>query len=244
MISYDEQFLERIKGYMYATSKYENVLVNENKTAVSILNPVKGDKILHIAAAGVNIKKYIDLEDIELVEVDQNEEFASLANIDHIDIKEMPYDDNTFDKVIVIANFHHLPIEERKIVYKEIHRVLKSTGKFILGDVMKHSLQDFFLNGFVNKYNPNGHNGLFFDYKDLTLFRDSGFRTKIENTTYTWNFTSKNELEDFVYHFFNLMNLEKNQIYKEIKKYLVINQTEEGKITWNWRLLYFIATKH
>ncbi len=242
-MTYSEQFTNRIEGYMYASSKYENVLENENKTAVSILNPTKGDKILHIAASGVNIKKYINLEDIELTEVDQNEEFAHAGDVDYIDITEMPYDDNTFDKVIVIANFHHSNNTERELIYKEIFRVLKPDGKFILGDVMKYSLQDFFLNGFVNKYNPNGHNGQFFDYYDIELFRKTGFRIKIENASYTWNFESKDELEDFAYNFFYLINLEKNKIYNEIKKYLIVNQTDEGKITWNWRLMYFIATK-
>ncbi len=242
-MTYSEQFTNRIKGYMYATSKYQNVLENENKTAVSMLNPTKGDKILHIAASGVNIKKYIDLEEIELIEVDQNEEFAIIGDVDFIDITQMPYDDNTFDKVIVIANFHHSNNTERELIYKEIFRILKPNGKFILGDVMKYSLQDFFLNGFVNHYNPNGHNGQFFDYYDLELFRKTGFSTKIENASYTWNFESKEELEDFAYNFFNIINLEKYKTYKEIKKYLVVNQTDEGKITWNWRLIYFIATK-
>ena len=243
MTSYDEQFSKRIKGYMYASSKYENVLENENKTAVNHLNPTKGDKILHIAASGVNIKKYINLKDIELIEVDQNEEFADAGGVDHIDITQMPYQDNTFDKVIVIANFHHSNNTEREIIYKEIYRVLKPDGKFILGDVMKYSLQDFFLNGFVNHYNPNGHNGQFFDISDLELFRKTGFLTKIKNDEYTWNFESKDELEDFSYNFFYLINLEKHNTYKEIKKYLVVNETDEGKITWNWRLMYFIATK-
>ena len=36
------------------------LLENENLTAVRHLNPQKGDKILHIAAVGVNIKNYIE----------------------------------------------------------------------------------------------------------------------------------------------------------------------------------------
>ena len=60
-MDYNEKFKNRIKGYMYASSKYPKVLENENLTAVRHLNPQKGDKILHIAAVGVNIKNYIDI---------------------------------------------------------------------------------------------------------------------------------------------------------------------------------------
>lgn len=242
-MTYNEQFSNRIKGYMYATSKYENVLENENKTAVSMLNPTKGDKILHIAASGVNIKKYINLDEIELIEVEHNEEFSKAGGVDFIDITQMPYDNNTFDKVIIIANLHHSNNTERELIYKEIYRVLKADGKFILGDVMKYSLQDFFLNGFVNKYNPNGHIGQFYDYYDLELFRKSGFHTKLEGKAYTWNFNSKEEFEDFTYNFFHLVNLEKDKLYKEIKKYLTIKELEDNTLALNWRLIYFTATK-
>jgi ubiquinone/menaquinone biosynthesis C-methylase UbiE len=242
-MEYNTQFKNRINGYMYASSKYENVLLNENITAVKILNPQNNEKILHIAAAGVNIKKYIPTDiEIELIEVDQNEEFAKIGNIDHINLTNMPYDDNTFDKVIVIANFHHMNNTERSIIYKEIHRVLKTSGTFIMADVMKNSQQDHFLNEFVNMYNMNGHNGLFFNWSDLELFQKSGFMTEIKTMKYTWDFNSIKELNDFCYNFFNLKKINKSDIYTEIQKYLTLNQQNNQTIRWNWQLLYFIST--
>jgi len=239
-MEYNIQFKNRIDGYLYASSKYENVMANENMTAVNILNPQNNDKILHIASVGVNIKKYIPSNvRIELVEVEQNEEFAKAGNVDNINMTNIPYKDNTFDKVIVIATFHHLNNMERNIIYKEIHRVLKTSGTFIMADVMKNSQQDHFLNEFVNMYNPNGHNGQFFDSSDLELFQKSGFITEIKTMEYTWDFNSIEELNDFCYHFFNLKKLNQSDIYEEIQKYLTINQT----LQWNWKLLYFISIK-
>jgi ubiquinone/menaquinone biosynthesis C-methylase UbiE len=240
-MEYNIQFKNRVDSYLYAASKYENVLVNENMTAVNILNPQNNDKILHIAAVGVNIKKYLPTDiKIELIEVEQNEEFAKAGNVAYINLTNIPYKDNTFDKVIVITTFHHLNNMERNIIYKEINRVLKTSGTFIMADVMKNSLQDRFLNEFVNMYNPNGHNGMFFDSSDLELFQKSGFITEIKIMEYTWNFNSIEELNDFCYHFFNLKKINRSDIYTEIQKYLTINQT----LQWNWQLLYFISTKH
>jgi SAM-dependent methyltransferase len=239
-MEYNMQFKTRVDGYLYATSKYETVMANENMTAVNILNPQNNDKILHIASVGVNIKKYIPSNvRIELVEVEQNEEFAKAGNVDNINMTKMPYKDNTFDKVIVIANFHHMSNTERSIVYKEINRILKTSGTFIMADVMKNSMQDHFLNEFVNMYNPNGHNGQFFDSSDLELFQKTGFTTEIKTMEYTWDFNSIEELNDFCYHFFNLKKLNQSDIYEKIQKYLTINQT----LQWNWKLLYFISIK-
>ena len=243
-MDYDERFKNRVAGYMYASQKYEKVLENENMTAIRHLNPLSGERILHIGAVGVNFKKYIpDNVIIELVEVEQNKEFADYGGVNFIDLGDMLYDDESFDKVIVVASFHHFNEIERTKIYKEIRRVLKPQGTFILADVMKNTLQDKFLNGFVNKYNPNGHNGIFFNNSDLKVFESVGFDTQIKNEYYTWNFESKAELEDFCFHFFHLLKLEKVKIFDEIKKYLIVYEVSGGKIKWNWKLGYFIAKK-
>ncbi len=236
-------FRNRVKGYIYAVKKYEKVLENENMIAIKHLNPVKGDKILHIGSGGVNLKKYIlNIDDIELVEIEQNKEFADYDNIPFIMLDNMPYEDNTFDKIIVVSSFHHYTEKERPNVYKEILRVLKVGGTFILADVMKNSFQDYFLNDFVNKYNPNGHDGVFFSNSELKLFESAGFTTEIKNEYYNWSFESKLELEDFCFNFFHLLKLEKEKIYEEIKKYLVFHE-ENNKIKWDWGLIYFICKK-
>ncbi len=249
-MDYIEKFKNRVKGYLYASTKYDKVLENENLTAVRLLNPMKNEKILHIAAVGVNIKKYIDpVLGIDLVEVDQNEDFVKMGGEDYkyIDLNNMPYMDNTFDKAIVIANFHHSSESERRIIYKEIFRVLKPNGVFILGDVIKNSQQDKFLNVFVNEYNPCGHQGLFFDWSDLRLFNEVGFKTSIKKEKYKWIFESKEVLIDFCYNFFHLEKIEKSKIYDEIKKYLtIVNGSESGnnnncKLEWDWELIYFIS---
>lgn len=49
--------------------------------------------------------------------------------------ENMPFKDNTFDLIFCINTFHHIVGEKKKvIVCKEIYRVLKPNGKFILVD--------------------------------------------------------------------------------------------------------------
>ncbi|HCW52522.1 MAG TPA: SAM-dependent methyltransferase [Clostridium sp.] len=48
------------------------------------------------------------------------------------DSENLPYKNDKFDVIICNASFHHYPHPD--IVLKEIHRVLKDNGVFILGD--------------------------------------------------------------------------------------------------------------
>jgi ubiquinone/menaquinone biosynthesis C-methylase UbiE len=47
---------------------------------------------------------------------------------------ELPYRDQTYDRVLSSFMFHHLTVEEKQRTLGEVHRVLKPTGSFHLVD--------------------------------------------------------------------------------------------------------------
>ena len=47
---------------------------------------------------------------------------------------KLPFPDSSFDVVISTLVFHHLPTDVKKEALKEIHRVLKKNGRFLLAD--------------------------------------------------------------------------------------------------------------
>lgn len=49
----------------------------------------------------------------------------------------LPFADNSFDVVISSLVFHHLPTDIKKAALKEIYRVLKPAGRFLLADYGK-----------------------------------------------------------------------------------------------------------
>jgi ubiquinone/menaquinone biosynthesis C-methylase UbiE len=55
-------------------------------------------------------------------------------NFQTTSIDRLPYPDDSFDLVVSSMMFHHLPVNIKKKGLKEIHRVLKSTGRFFLSD--------------------------------------------------------------------------------------------------------------
>lgn len=44
------------------------------------------------------------------------------------DVAHLPFKDNSFDGIVSLHTLHHLPIDEQKIAYRDIHRVL-NTGR-------------------------------------------------------------------------------------------------------------------
>ena len=100
------------------------------------------------------------------------------------DIKKIPYDNKTFDKVIARMVFHHI-IEDTQKAMDECHRVLKKGGKMILieGIPPHHSVKRDYEEIFKLK-----EDRLIFDTKDLmNLMKYSGF-----NMIDAYEYTMKN----------------------------------------------------
>jgi SAM-dependent methyltransferase len=241
-MDYINLFSERAESYILTSKRYDSVLANENYNAAMMLKPEENDVILHLCAGGINIKKYITVN-CYLEEVETNPEFAKISGLRCVSPFKLPYPDNTFDKIFILANLHHSTNEERKLLYKEYCRVLKPNGKFVMGDVLQDSKQDNFLNGFVNQYNPCGHNGKFFTEDDKESMIESGFsKVDTQLCQYPWVFHSVDELNDFTSRLFYLKKIEKDKIFDEVIKYLDVEMTSEC-LMWNWKLLYFTCTK-
>jgi len=53
-----------------------------------------------------------------------------------MDAKELKFLDDTFDTVTAFFTFMYIPVEDYKIIFEEIHRVLKNGGDFVIWDVI------------------------------------------------------------------------------------------------------------
>lgn len=246
-MNYETSFINRAKRYCDAVNDLGYILDNEFTKCIEILNLQHNDVLVNVASGGIPLEKYIDKSlNIHYIPIETNTEFSKASNSMLCSYDNLKLLDNSIDKIIIHTNLHHCPNNERILFYKECYRVLKNNGKFIIGDVLKNSNQDNFLNIFVNQYNSNGHNGIFFTENDKELIEKAGFTVETKITNYKWFFENKNDMIEFTRKLFGLDKLDddinKHEIiYENIQKYLDIEEIN-NKYYWNWTLIYFIGT--
>jgi SAM-dependent methyltransferase len=241
-MDYIESFKKRYQKYLYAVNTYPNVMENEFKIAYEMMRVEDNNVILNIPAAGSDIKKYIYNNNVVYHEFETSPNFSSLGyNLCQFD--NIPLEDKSVDRIIVLASFHHVFIEDRPKIYQEFKRILKDDGLFIMGDVIKDSKQDKWLNEFVNKWNSKGHKGIFFNLlnnDDINLLKKCGFSVEVYKKKYTWDFKDEKEMIDFVINLFGLDLIERDNLINYIKEYLDYNN-DGNKCWFDWELVYFIS---
>ena len=216
-MEYNEYFIKRINRYQYAINTYPNTMNDERSEALIKLDLFEGCKSLDLGNSGLMNFTSIDFE-----------------------FKKLPFEDKSFDRVVIMAVLHHISVENREILYKECMRILKQGGKLVVSDVIKDSKQAYWLNNIVDKYNSIGHKGLFFDKSDEELFRKTGFDVRSEVASYFWYFKNKVELEDFITNLFG-MDLA-DSVYDIVNEHLGLSPHGEEGFKFEWKLIYFIAT--
>ena len=83
----------------------------------------------------------VDLSEAMLAQCRQNAEACNLDNVDFRqgDVEALPFEDSAFDLVVSRYSAHHWPQPQQAL--REIRRVLRPGGQFILSDVV--SFDDF-----------------------------------------------------------------------------------------------------
>lgn len=102
-----------------------------------IKNTKNGDNILDIGCGGGRIgevcteikRKYIGYDSSEVfVQICKDKGLKAVVG----DMCELPFEDEFFDNITMIASFHHLAtVERRRQALNEMHRVLKKGGKIL-----------------------------------------------------------------------------------------------------------------
>lgn len=127
--------------------KIEFDYIRENYFAIhdrviELLNLKKTDRILDIGIGTALLEEKIDKKcfiagiDISGKMLEKAMEKSLSVEYKKASFLDIPYPDETFDSVISCFAFHHLTNIEKEAALKEIARVLKQDGKFIIADFM------------------------------------------------------------------------------------------------------------
>ncbi|MEX1014502.1 MAG: class I SAM-dependent methyltransferase [Candidatus Paceibacterota bacterium] len=153
-----------------------------------------------------NIEIYV--LDNNKVQINRIKDNISDFDKDHIiqgNILNTEFSDNKFDKVVIKMGIHEVPKKEQSKIFKEVNRILKPGGKFIIWEVcLNDKNQSFFqdiirkkdeLSGFDkmvnNRYLPN--------YRELTsLFKENNFSHIEDNYKTDFVFSVRDRKDELV----------------------------------------------
>ncbi len=151
--------------------------------------------------------------------------------------------DESVDRVSNLSGLHHT--EKVPLFFSESYRVLRPGGIVGVAEVRKGSAVDKWLNVFVHRHNPHGHEGVFFKPGGLsTMAAAAGFRGVSERpVAYTWNFESTKEMTLFCRILFGLDLASEDKTEAAIKKILGVAVSAGGRVKMRWELLHLFGTK-
>ena len=113
----------------------------------------KGDKVLDLGCGNGRFYNFFIKNKVNLKGIDWSEKLINFAKKEYpkgnflvVNALDMPFNNGYFDKIYAIAVLHHIPSEENRLkFFKEVKRVLKRRGVFMLTVWNFHTTKDFFL---------------------------------------------------------------------------------------------------
>lgn len=164
----NKNFFKKVESYL-AVKDYEKVLdIGSGTSSFSIFlkneNPTLGIYDIDGSKEMLRIAKK-KLED-ESLNIKLEEALA----------ENIPYEDNYFDKIVAVFLFSYIPKTIKPYALKELYRVLKPGGKFIIVDVSNQTGFKKYIE--LLKYVPNpffiedGLSGNYFKLLDEVNFKD------------------------------------------------------------------------
>ena len=129
-MDYNIIFTHRAKSYIYAIQTYPHVLDEEFGTAAAMCRLKDGETLVNIPGACENLREYIP-KGVKYIPFETNDILAKMMDVSASTFSCIPCENESVDKVLSLASLHHLTNDERRIFYKEVIRILRSSGIFV-----------------------------------------------------------------------------------------------------------------
>lgn len=241
-MNYEDIFRERGAAYAQAMATWpearrEEFLLPADRAALDT-----GNVVVDVPAGGGYLQRYLPAA----VRWFGHEPCASFFDGDTAAARDrpllpLPWADGFADAALSIAGVHHQ--EDRLPLYREIHRVLKPGGRFVLADAHEESAVARFLDGIVGRYNSTGHQGTFLTAADSARLASCGFRVaQAERLAYHWWFATRTDMGDFCRLLFDMREISASAVADGIEQQLGVTG-RDGEIGMRWELYTLTAVR-
>jgi SAM-dependent methyltransferase len=147
----------------------------------------------------------------------------------------LPWESESMDAAVSLAGVHHMA--DKSHFFREVRRVLRPGGRFVLSDVAACSPEAAFLDGYVDAHNSTGHRGLFLDGVTEAELEAAGWRCLTsEIVRFHWVFDTCEAMGTFCRYLFDLRRGTLADTIQAIESELGVERLEDGRIGMRWGL--------
>jgi SAM-dependent methyltransferase len=245
--SYEQIFGERADAYQKAMELYPTARDREFQLVVEAADIKGGEVVCDAPSGGGYLRSYLPGDIQRYLAVETAPDFAGhcpLGNNDRIissPLDNIEIENNSIDVCINLAGSHHL--EDKSVFFREVNRILRPGGRFVIADVETGTSPDRFLNRFVHQNNSMGHEGLFLDNQTADDIANCGFYIQSDDLIeFPWLFENTEDMGNYCKLLFGVDLADTKTVIQGIEDILGY-MPGPGNVNMAWSLRYVVATK-
>jgi SAM-dependent methyltransferase len=228
--TYAEIFEQRSRSYHSAMEAFPHAREAEFRGVLEPLDDLPAGTLCDMPAGGGYLARRLR-SDLAYIGVDPASGFAACGSravrIVRAEPSDVPLDSASVDYVVSLAGLHHQP--SLGPVFREMRRLVRGGGRVVVADVAHDTGPASFLNGFVARTNPMGHDGRFLNDDTAALLEDAGLRIlEDELVTTPWAFADATEASVFAGQLFGTDNATKAEIADALSRVIGFTSARSG----------------
>lgn len=238
--TYAEIFAQRAAEYHYAMRTWPRARDAEFRCVIEPLRDAPEGLVCDMPSGGGYLADYLP-SGMSYLAVDPASGFfveweQPLQRLT-AEITSVPLADQSVEHIVSLAGLHHEP--GLLAVFREMRRLVRPGGRVVLADVAAGTPPATFLNGFVDRNNPMGHEGHFLDVGTADLLREAGLSVLADETVdVPWQFDDRAAAGDFCRNLFGMTGLDADAVAEAMGQEIGFEENEGGvRLKWTLRRL-------
>jgi len=243
-LSYEELFGRRGSSYDRAMLAFPEARAQEFAQVIVPAGLKAGMVVADIPAGGGYLRRYLP-ESCDWIGHEPCADFTNHrtgAGNAGRPLLPLPFADAAADAAISLAGVHHLA--DKRPLFREILRITRPGGRFVLSDVARGTATARFLDGFVGDSNSTGHAGIFLDDQTLVELGEAGWKIVSNGLErFHWVFDDTLSMVTFCRGLFDICKADDAAIARALRDGPGIDALPGGGVALRWSLMTIVARR-